>query len=148
PGNITNHLNQFYSNYKPAEVVLNIFEKDYNDRETIINHYNLEKIFFAKGYRPENMVNNTAIVKASNQVRVTRNSIAFFNFIKRSGIHTIRIYRSGEEFKQIIHDPKSFSLFTLPINFFDFKEGDSIRVDIENGQGLTSKRYAVFPENK
>lgn len=109
----------------------------------------LNNLLFVKGTRPINFNDDCGIMFAQYPVRVTRNSYAMLNFIKRSGIHAIEIHVNGKKEKTISHDTVQDSMFGMVVSFKDYKEGDLVYVKLDNEEGgFYERKFYVFPENK
>tara|TARA_R110002050_G_scaffold69507_2_gene150371 strand:+ start:42857 stop:45451 length:2595 start_codon:yes stop_codon:yes gene_type:complete len=109
----------------------------------------LNNLLFVKGTKPINFDNDCGIMFAQYPIRVTRNSYAMINFIKRSGIHTMEIHVNGKKEKTITHDTVQSSMFGMVVGFKDYKEGDLVYIKLENEIGdFYERKFYVFPENK
>ena len=144
PNNLAAATYQVFTYYRPIEIDITMEERAFNTDEIVKSH-ELNDILFVRGKKPLDYTQQNAIFYAQHPVRVTKNSFAMFNFLKRSGLHTINISLNGVSNRNITHDTRLDSLFGMVLDFKDFKEGDLIDVKLD---GLLTKRFYVFPENK
>jgi len=147
PVNIDSKINKPFPYYKPAVLNVKLDKIVYSNGVTLSSN-TLNNILFVKGSSPVNYKDENGIAFSEHPVRVTPNSYGMFNFFKRSGLHTIKIYLNGKLEKSITHDTVLDSVFGMILSFKDYKEGDLVFVNLEGEEGTTLvKQFYVFPEN-
>ncbi|MAR57235.1 MAG: hypothetical protein CMM93_08640 [Rickettsiales bacterium] len=125
---------------------------------------------FIKGRKPDRFFQTPqnafgrqdfGIVNAkNNELRVTRNSWAMFNFYQRSNTSVIKVYRNGVFYKNLVSKRENHYLRGIRFNFLAFEQGDVIDLQLHKqsfigsteppveNQDYFKQRYIVFPENK
>lgn len=135
--------------YTPAELDISMEQRSYGD-DALLETAQLNNIQFVKGTMPNQFADDCGVMGSDYPIRVTPNSYGIINFIKRSGVHNIEVYKNGAKQRDIVHDTVSDSLFGMLFSFADYAPGDLVylKITAADNQSLYERRFYVFPENK
>ena len=142
-------LFEIFKYYRPASVDINL-KIELRGNGYVYHTKDFEEVLYVKGRKPQQFFDDYGILNVNTTpVRVTRNSQALFNFLRRYLQHEIKIYRNDNIYKTITHSPGNNSLFGLAMFFSDFNPGDVIDVRLAKDEVENFvQQYVMFPEGK
>jgi hypothetical protein len=137
-----------FSYYRSADVAMTLEERNLSD-EAVQETVYLTNYLFQIGVAPAVFENSMGIPLNQGPLRVTRNSLAMFNFYREKGAHTLELHKNGVLLQRIAHTALQSSGYGMLLGFAAHKEGDLIQVKLADGNGgFHVRQYYVFPEGK
>lgn len=140
-----------YAVYRPLDATI-LVEEINVETEEIRNSYEFLNYKWVKGITPEEFTAEGVLDLTTTSVRVTKNSVAAINFIKKAGSYQILIVVNGVESTDpgflYTFSAQYYGVHTFLLKLDVFEKGDLIDVVIRDASVSFSKRLIVFPEGK
>jgi hypothetical protein len=142
--------NENYWQYRPAELVITVYEKLIADN-TIVRTATLPVQKFVAGLSDNITQPYTFLDVNPNMKRVTKNAVEYLNILMPSEKVVLKTYRNDTLFSEQELLLSFGKIVTKIVTFGEFQQGDVITYKLFNLtdiESTISKTYVVFPEER